>query len=427
MPEIAINVENVTKIYRLYSSPLDRLKEALHPFRRQYHHNYFALKNVSFEIKKGDAVGIIGRNGSGKSTLLKILSGVLSPSSGRVHLNGKISALLELGAGFNPELTGIDNVYFNGMVMGYSRHEMNERLDSILAFADIGQFVYQPVKTYSSGMFVRLAFALAVNVEPEILIIDEALSVGDIMFQSKCMEKISAMSSNGVTTIFVTHDMNPVNTLCNYAIMLDSGEIYNQGRPQVITLQYYQLIREREHAKQLTSTREDADKLYQEQRKFVRDKQECTDYRYGTGAAKILDYRLITSHSDDACAIECGEKFILRIKVMFDETVSNPCFGFAFNNVAGQYLQSAHSYFDSVESFGPQQKGSIVAIEMESIMLLNPGDYLLSIGIVDHRSREDFTNLDARKNVSTVKVYGQGVSTGVVYHKPIIRQIMNYY
>ncbi len=186
----AIEVSSLCKIYHLYNTPIDRLKEALNPWRKKYHQDFYALKDVSFEVKKGDTIGIIGQNGSGKSTLLKILSNVLTPTSGDIKVKGRVSSLLELGSGFNPELTGIENVYFNGTLLGFTRQEMDTKLDDILSFADIGEFVRQPVKTYSSGMQVRLAFAVAINVNPEVLIVDEALAVGDIRFQQKCFRKI---------------------------------------------------------------------------------------------------------------------------------------------------------------------------------------------------------------------------------------------
>jgi len=223
--EMAIKVVNLTKTYRLYDSNLDRLKESLHPFRRKYHHEFNAISDISFEIKKGETVGIIGKNGSGKSTLLKVITGVLTPTMGNVQLNGKISALLELGAGFNPELTGIENVYFNGTLMGYGREEMHNRLDDILDFADIGEFVHQPVKTYSSGMFVRLAFALAVCVEPEILIVDEALSVGDMAFQQKCLDRLRMLKEKGITILLVTHDIMLTRNYCEYVVYLRNGSI----------------------------------------------------------------------------------------------------------------------------------------------------------------------------------------------------------
>lgn len=225
MNDIAISVKNVSKKYHLYDTPKHRLMEALHPFRKKYYHDFNALHDVSFEVRKGSSVGIIGKNGSGKSTLLKIITGVLTPTSGSVLVSGKLSALLELGAGFNPELTGIENVYFNGTLMGYNREEMDVRLDDILAFADIGEFVNQPVKTYSSGMFVRLAFAIAVCVDPEILIVDEALSVGDMAFQQKCLERLRILREKGVTILLVTHDIMLTRNYCEYVVYLRDGNV----------------------------------------------------------------------------------------------------------------------------------------------------------------------------------------------------------
>ena len=201
----AITVKDVTKVYRLYDKPIDRLKESLSLTHKSYHKDFYALNGLSFNVEKGQTVGIIGTNGSGKSTILKIITGVLTPTTGQVDVEGKISALLELGAGFNMDYTGIENIYMNGTMMGYSRKEMDEKLQDILDFADIGDFVYQPVKTYSSGMFVRLAFALNINVEPEILIVDESLSVGDVFFQSKCYRRMEEIRQKGTTILMVTH------------------------------------------------------------------------------------------------------------------------------------------------------------------------------------------------------------------------------
>jgi ABC-type polysaccharide/polyol phosphate transport system ATPase subunit len=236
--DIAIKVENLTKVYKLYDTPMDRLRESLHPFRRKYHKEFYALNDVSFEIRKGETVGIIGKNGSGKSTLLKILTGVLTPSNGKVEVNGKVSALLELGAGFNPELTGIENVYFNGTLMGYTREEMDARLDDILSFADIGDFVHQPVKIYSSGMFIRLAFAVGISVDPEIFIVDEALSVGDLAFQNKCFRKIEALIDDSKVILFVSHSMSAIRLLCSRAIWINNGIINNDGYVDKVTDQF---------------------------------------------------------------------------------------------------------------------------------------------------------------------------------------------
>lgn len=230
MKNIAIKVQNLTKVYKLYDSTRDRLKEVLNPFKKKYHKEFYALKNVSFEIYKGETVGIVGKNGAGKSTILKIITGVLTPTSGHVHINGKIASLLELGAGFNPEYTGIENIYLQGLLIGYTREETDKKLDKILQFADIGDFVYQPVKSYSSGMFARLAFAIAINVEPDILIVDEALSVGDAVFQAKCMLAMERIKQKGATILFVSHDINSVRSLCERGIFLKNGVLHAIGK-----------------------------------------------------------------------------------------------------------------------------------------------------------------------------------------------------
>lgn len=225
MINYAIRVENLRKIYHLYENPKDRLLEALKIGKKSYHKEFAALDNISFDVQKGEVMGIIGTNGAGKSTLLKIITGVLTESDGNVEIDGKVSALLELGAGFNQECTGVENIYLNGKMMGYSKKEMDARFDSIVNFADIGDFIYQPVKTYSSGMFARLAFAVAINVEPDILIVDEALSVGDIFFQNKCFKKFDELKNKGVTILFVSHDISSVRQMCSRVLWLDKGTV----------------------------------------------------------------------------------------------------------------------------------------------------------------------------------------------------------
>jgi len=242
MESVAVSVQNVCKKFRLFNSPKERLLEVLHPFNRNYHREFCALMDINFEVAKGATVGIIGRNASGKSTLLQIICSVLRPTSGFVIANGRISALLTLGAGFNPEFTGRDNVLMNGALMGFSREEMKERLPAIEAFADIGEFIDQPVKIYSTGMFVRLAFAAAINVDPDILVIDEVLAVGDAKFQHKCFQKFLEFQRVGKTIIFVTHDTNAVVKHCDYAILLERGEIVEMGDPKSITNYYLDLL-----------------------------------------------------------------------------------------------------------------------------------------------------------------------------------------
>ncbi len=235
---IAITINHLTKVYKLYDRPIDRLKESLHPLKKKYHKDFYALNDVSFEIKKGETVGIIGKNGTGKSTLLKIITGVLTPTSGSIHVNGRIASLLELGAGFNLEYTGLENIYFQGTPMGFSHEEMEAKIGEIVDFADIGDFIHQSVKMYSSGMFARLAFAVAINVEPDILIVDEALSVGDMRFQNKCIRKMEEIGKNGITILFVSHDTQTINKFCNRAIWLHDGMIKQQGDPSQLLENY---------------------------------------------------------------------------------------------------------------------------------------------------------------------------------------------
>lgn len=237
-----IIIDNITKIYNMYNSPTDRLKEALSIRNRCFHTEFYALKNISFDVAEGEIVGIMGRNGAGKSTLLKIITGVLQPTYGSVSISGRVSSLLELGAGFNPEYSGIDNIYFYGTIMGLTHAEISARLDDILDFAEIGDYVYQPVKTYSSGMFARLAFSCAINVEPDVLIVDEILSVGDIRFQAKCFNKFKEFKERGVTILYVGHDISTMRSFCDRCIWLNQGEIVDMGDPTYISAKYVEFM-----------------------------------------------------------------------------------------------------------------------------------------------------------------------------------------
>ncbi|MEK4345572.1 MULTISPECIES: ABC transporter ATP-binding protein [Paenibacillus] len=246
MNDWAVKVNNITKNYKLYSKPFDRLKEALHPFKKKFHNDFCALSDISFKINKGEIVGILGTNGSGKSTILKIITGLLNPTKGTVEVSGKISALLELGAGFNHEYTGLENVYLNGTMMGFTKEEMDLKIEEILSFADIGEFIHQPVKTYSSGMFARLAFAVAINIEPDILIVDEALAVGDMYFQEKCYEKMKEMVNSGATILFVSHSLPAIRNFCQRAIWIERGILRDQGRADLICDRYKEYIEQKD-------------------------------------------------------------------------------------------------------------------------------------------------------------------------------------
>lgn len=392
--DFAIKVNNLSKVYKLYNSPVDRLKEALHPLRRQYHHDFYALNDVSFHINKGESVGIVGKNGSGKSTLLKILTGVLTPTSGTVQVNGKVSALLELGAGFNPELTGVENVYFNGMLMGYSRDELDERLDDILSFADIGEFVHQPVKMYSSGMFVRLAFAVAVNVEPEILIIDEALSVGDAVFQAKCFKKMNELMAK-TTVVFVTHDMTTVQSICNKVFVLNNGALNFTGPPAEATVLYYKLCREFDIPSVVNKSQA-----------------ECHD-------AEISQVKFFNHAGIESSELESGKNFSVNLTVKINKIIDNLAVGVLFRNIYGMRLLGMHSYHHCRYKFGERLKDEVLNISFRSDMLLAPGEYLVSAGIADQKSDTDYRNIYMSNDFCSVKVYGNVNTYGSIVNKSV--------
>lgn len=304
--DVVIKAENLSKIYPLYARNSDRLREALHPLRRKYHQDFYALDDVSFEIKQGETIGILGQNGSGKSTLLKIITGVLTPSSGSLKVSGRISSLLELGTGFNPELTGSENVFFFGTINGMDKRQITERYDDIVGFADIGEFVGQPVKTYSSGMFVRLAFACAINVDPDILIIDEALAVGDARFQKKCFKKIHDFKDAGKTILFVTHDTLQVKTLTDKALLLERGKALFFGDTESAVVRYFQtqFPEARETAAARAGSTQFPGKL---------------EKTYGRGGAELLSLKV--EGIEQGNILRGGEKISIRMEIGLDVDV----------------------------------------------------------------------------------------------------------
>ncbi len=320
MNEIAIDIQNLSKIYKLYEKPIDRLKETLSITGKSYHRDFYALNNVSLQIRKGETVGIIGKNGAGKSTLLKIITGVLAPTSGNVKINGRISSLLELGAGFNPEYNGLENIYLNGTIMGMTKEEVDERLQDILDFADIGDFIYQPVKTYSSGMYVRLAFSVAINVNPDILIVDEALAVGDARFQLKCFKKLEEIKNSGKTILFVSHAIDQVKAFCTKGILINDGTIIYQGDPKEASVKYFDLIfpkTAKTEAELLQKAAED-DKSHNGGNEYCLypengDTLQC----FGKGGAKIEWIKIIGT--DGKNIITGGESIEVYIKYTWDK------------------------------------------------------------------------------------------------------------
>lgn len=365
--DIAIRVQNLSKCYQIYDAPRDRLKQFILPrlsglsgqAPKQYFREFWALKDVSFEVKKGETFGFIGRNGAGKSTLLQILCGTLTPSSGSVEVNGRVAALLELGAGFNPEFTGRENVYLNAMVLGLCKEEIDTRFDSIIAFADIGEFINQPVKTYSSGMFVRLAFAIAIHVEPDILIIDEALSVGDMAFQNKCILKIRELRDKGTTLLFVTHDLSTMQLICDQVAWLDCGEIVMLGDPVAVSQEYYVKTTGVQSDRKILAT-------------VISQKE--------TGMAKFIEAKHDIPASTTKPVFSVGDTIRFKLAVQAVKPIGRTVFTISIFRsdgdwVVGQTSLEAGVFWEAQEESGIQRGRFVLEPNC-----LAPGDYLVAFG-----------------------------------------------
>lgn len=378
MEDIAIKVDHVSKVYKLYDRHRDRLFDALNLTRKKNYREHFALDELSFDIKRGETVGIIGTNGSGKSTILKIITGVLNPTGGKVEVDGRISALLELGAGFNMEYTGIENVYLNGTMIGFTKEEIDERLDDILEFADIGDFVNQPVKTYSSGMFVRLAFAVAINIDPEILIVDEALSVGDVFFQSKCYHKFEEFKKQGKTILFVSHDLGSISKYCDRAILLNKGEKLYEGTPKdAIDLYKRVLVGQLDDDDADGKTKwehNDDDKLW---RQNIPINPEVLEY--GNKKAEIVDFVFLDNKGKMTNIVEKGSEFSVKVKIHFNEDIAEPICAFSFKNLMGIEITGTNTMFEKIP-VEPKKAGDEMVVTFKQKMDLQGGDYLLSLG-----------------------------------------------
>ena len=424
--EYAINVQDVTKIYKLYDKPIDRLKESLSPMHKNYHRDFYALRNISFQVKKGETVGIIGTNGSGKSTILKIITGVLTPTEGTAEVDGVISALLELGAGFNMDYTGIENIYMNGTMMGFSRKEMDEKLQDILDFADIGDFVYQPVKTYSSGMFVRLAFALAINVEPEILIVDEALSVGDVFFQAKCYRRMEEIRKSGTTILMVTHDMGSIIKYCDKVVLLNKGEFVAEGAPgrmvdlykKILAGQMDSLKEELEEMNDFSGDKALEDKEFEQETVheggLMRDKIAVNANRteYGDGRAEIFDFGLEDQRGNLSNLILKGEMFTIREKIRFHGELKAPIFTYTIKDKKGTSLTGTNTMYEGTD-IKPVKRGDVYEVAFTQKMTLQGGEYLLSMSCTGFEGEEhvvyhrlyDVASITVISNKNTVGVY----------------------
>ena len=392
--DIAISLKKVSKCFQRYAHPVDRLKEILLPGKSRIS-QFWALRDVDLEIKKGQTVGIVGRNGSGKSTLLQIIARTLTPTVGEVVVRGRVSALLELGSGFNPEFTGRQNVFFNARLLGLTQQEIEDKFDAIAAFADIGNFIEQPVKTYSSGMFVRLAFAVAVNVEPEILIVDEALAVGDIVFQHRCMRRMRSMMDSGVTTLFVSHDSGAIKTLCNSAVMIDAGKIYASGTPNNVIIKYMKLVTESEL--ELVTLKENVDnnavaQNASEQTSAI--KLEKT--RRGNRKALIEAVKLFHQSGDEADESPIfgfNEQVKLVVEVRVYQQLQGCIIGFFACDKNGNELIGSNTIEEN-QPIGKLTAGTNLQIEFTFKLPLRPSSYSLTVAGAENYTAMTFDWID---------------------------------
>lgn len=409
--KVAIQVSNLEKIYKLYDKPSDRMKEALGITRKKKYKEHHALDKVNMTVYQGETVGIIGTNGSGKSTILKIITGVLNPSAGELTVNGRISALLELGAGFNMEYNGIENIYLNGTMIGFSEKEIDEKMEAILDFADIGDYVYQPVKTYSSGMFVRLAFAVAINIEPEILIVDEALSVGDVFFQAKCYHKFEEFKKMGKTILFVSHDLSSISKYCDRVVLLNQGTKLGEGTPKEM-IDVYKRVLVGQYA------------VNGEENNNLLNDREITDaaaaaagvnpelLEYGTLSAKITGYHITDDTGIQTTAIIKGQEFTIHLTVEFEQDIPAPIFAFTIKNIRGTEITGTNTMLEKA-FLEPVRAGMKKEITFRQRMSLQGGEYLLSFGVTGYENDKfevyhrlyDVLNLTVISDKDTVGYY----------------------
>lgn len=413
--DIIISARNLSKTYRAYAHPLDRFLPARAKRCKEFH----ALNDVSFDIKRGETVGIIGRNGSGKSTLLQLICGIRKPTSGTLQVNGRISALLELGAGFHPEFTGRENVFLQGAIQGMSRQEMEARFDDIAAFADIGEYIDQPVKTYSSGMFVRLAFAVAVSVEPDILVVDEALAVGDAAFRAKGYARLNKLRDNGTTLLLVTHAMDEVCKHCDRAIFLKSGVMLKDGSSRETTNFYLEeLFGKRAKEKTNPSGFPDAERV------FLLDAQEefhlhpgykKEESRSGQGGASIVDYLIYSNGQKHPSKIKSNDRVDFYVRVRFSADFHSVVPGLLIKTIEGLYLYGTNSLLATSEhENAPVMSGDVRVFKFSVLMNLNAGHYLVSFGVSSGLSMEGLVPLDRRYDSVLIEVDREEPFLGLV-------------
>jgi len=405
----AVIVENGSKNYRIYAKPADRLKELIFR-RRKFHRDFWALKNVSFRVPTGSTFGVVGENGSGKSTLLQMIAGTLQPTEGRITLNGRVAALLELGAGFNPEFTGRENVILNAAIMGLTEDETVRRLPDIEQFAEIGNFIDQPVKTYSSGMYVRLAFAVAIHVDPEILLVDEALSVGDVYFQQRCMRRIRQMKQDGKTILFVSHDVTAVKNLCDAAVWLEHGEVQSIGEPDAVVSKYLAAMTLRRDPYATDAIRGNGAAVTQSDGLVVRMLPNV-DHRWGNRHAEIIGIQILDARGIPCEAVEHGGPIVVRVSAAFHKEVSRPIVGIMMRNRLGEDICGINTSAEGVE-LPPARAGQCFTVDFNlELPLLVPGNYHVSPAVAQG-THEEFVICDLVENAIRLVVQKKTIVYG---------------
>ncbi len=410
--EIAISLNNVSKCFKRYARPVDRLKEILSP-SKSYAQEFWALRDVSFEVMKGETMGIIGRNGAGKSTLLQMICGTLIPTSGDVQVKGRVSALLELGAGFNPEFTGRENVYMNGAIMGLSKADVDERFDRIAAFADIKGFIDQPVKTYSSGMYVRLAFAAAIHVDPDILIVDEALAVGDMFFQAKCMSRMRKMMESGVTVLFVSHDIGSVKSLCNSCVFLENGNISNIGKADFVVNQYLKKSRHKldEALRKENNILDDQNissisllPLLKINSEDIKEEFLHIDQNgYGSKQALIESFRFLDSSGNHTNQFQWGEKVTIQVTSRFITGGEDYSIGFLIRDVYGLDMFGTNLKHEKKSLIELEDKQRIL-VAFTFNLLLQSNTYTLTLAVSKVNEQGEDVICDWHDNIFVFKI-----------------------
>jgi lipopolysaccharide transport system ATP-binding protein len=393
-------VQNVSKRYRLYKAPFDRIRE-LNPFRSApLYKDFWALRDISFSVERGEVVSLVGPNGCGKSTLLQVISGILQPTTGRVVARGRIAALLELGAGFNPDFTGRENVFINGEIMGISRAEMERNLSAIEAFAEIGEFIHRPVKEYSSGMYVRLAFSTAIHVNPDILIVDEALAVGDAVFANRCIRKFEELRDKQTTVLFVSHDLGLVKQLSHRAIFLLDGKIQAEGEPKHVIDKYIGLVLERQ-------------KLFDQGDKRVLLP---ASNRHGDGASEILDVTLLDSSDKEVRVVSSGERITIRVRAAFNHHHAEPMVGILIRNRIGMDIYGTNTKLEQIE-LGKFEPGEEISIDFSFECWLTPHQYTVTVAT----QYLDGSSHDWLDDVITFDVLSPRIAAGVTDLRAAIR------